>query len=123
MSITSSARPGAPFPEVLTSVPTVARPPVPALALALSAAALCPTPADAQEPRPGENVRISDALPEGGLPPDSASSPVEIRARVTAAEELGPMPPPLPGRRTGAGYGLLNIDLTALGRVPAGGDR
>lgn len=72
---------------------------------------------------PGAVIPLAGALPEDGLAPDDATSPVEIRVRVTPTEELGPMDPPPPGRRTGPGYGLLNLDLEALGRVRDEGDR
>ncbi len=72
---------------------------------------------------PGAVIPLTDALPDGGLEPGAGTSPVEIRARVVPTEEPGPMDPPPPGRRTGPGYGLLNLDLEALGRVREGGDR
>jgi hypothetical protein len=72
---------------------------------------------------PGAVIPLTEALPAGGLEPGGAAAPVEISARVDATEELGPMDPPPPGRRTGPGYGLLNLDLEVLGRVQGGGDR
>lgn len=74
------------------------------------------------ETGPGAVLPVASAGPEGALPPGAATEPVEVRARVDAERELGPKRPPPPGRRTGAGYGLLNLDLVPLGRVPSVGE-
>ena len=69
------------------------------------------------ETGPGAVISLADAVPDGSLAPGETTDPVTIRARIVSPADLGPKMPPPPGRRAGAGYGLLNLDLVALGRV------
>lgn len=75
-----------------------------------------------EEPRDGETgpgavISLADAVPDGSLSPGETTDTITIRARVESPGEPGPKMPPPPGRRPGAGYGLLNLDVVALGRV------
>lgn len=72
------------------------------------------------ETGPGAVIPLSSAVPDGALAPDERSAPFVIRARIESPRELGPKTPPPPGRRPGAGYGLLNLDLVTLGRLQTG---
>ncbi len=69
------------------------------------------------ETGPGAVIPLSDAVSDGALAPGETSGTIDIRARIESPEELGPKVPPPPGRRSGAGYGLLNLDFVALGHV------
>lgn len=66
---------------------------------------------------PGAAIPIAGAPDGSGLAPGKTSAPIEIRVRIGSPEDLGPMMPPPPGRRAGGGYGLVNLDLVALGRL------
>jgi hypothetical protein len=69
------------------------------------------------ETGPGAAIPLSGAVPGGALAPGQESGRFEIRARIESPAELGPKMPPPPGRRPGAGYGLLNLELVTLGRL------
>lgn len=74
---------------------------------------------DARNGKTGPGAVIEVADHETRLRPGEAIGPVEIRARLDSARAPGSMAPPPPGRRAGAGYGVLNVDLKALGRSRA----
>lgn len=72
---------------------------------------------DARNGETGPGAVIRAAGRKRRLAPGEVLGPVEIRARVDSARAPGQMEPPPPGRRAGAGYGVLNVDLKALGRM------
>ena len=75
-----------------------------------------------EEPRDGETgpgavISLADAVRDGSLSPGETTEAIVIRARIESPGEPGPKMPPPPGRRAGPGFGLLNLDVVALGRV------
>lgn len=73
---------------------------------------------DARNGETGPGAVIEAAGEEARLAPGEALGPVEIRARLDSARFPEASEPPPPDRRAGAGYGALNLDLKALGRLP-----
>lgn len=76
-----------------------------------------PRVVNSREGRTGPGAIIEAGERGTLLRPGEAIGPVEIRARLDSARAPGRTDPLPPGRRAGAGYGVLNVDLKALGRV------